>query len=192
MSFREFHYRWQWNLQSSPETLWPLVTDTNRFNRDSGVPNVERIAGSTGSTGSKRRLRLARFGIPIEWEEEPFEWIRPSRFGVVRRYASGPVAMMRVLVELTPSSEGGSTLVYQVWAQPRNAVGLLAIPAEIGALSASRIDRTIRRYDRLAATPRVAIAPTPAFDLLQADTNGSRRSPIVSWRTAPTPLLFPD
>src|SRR4029077_3226830 len=158
MSFREFHYRWQWDLQSSPQTLWPLITDTNRFNRDSGVPNVERVADSPGS---KRRLRLERFGIPVEWEEEPFEWIRPSRFGVVRRYVSGPVATMRVLVELTPSSEGGSTLVYQVWARPRNPLGLLAIPAEIGALSARRIDRTVRRYDELASTPRARIG-TPA------------------------------
>lgn len=51
----------------------------------------------------------------------------------------------------------GCLLVYQVWAQPRNSLGLLAIPAEIGALSARRIDRTIRRYDTLTATPRAEI-----------------------------------
>jgi class 3 adenylate cyclase len=160
---RSFHYRWEWSLQSSPEALWPLVTDTNRFNRDVGVPNVERLAASAGST---RRLRLQRIGVPIEWEEEPFEWTRPSRFGVVRRYISGPVTMMRVLVELTPAGSG-TMLVYQVWAQPKNVLGLLAIPAEIGGLSARRIDRTIRRYDRLASAPgafsnpmgRVRLAP---------------------------------
>jgi class 3 adenylate cyclase len=166
VGFREFHYGWTWNLRSSPEALWPLVTDTNRFNRDVGVPRVERLADSEASNGSAssvgstgfRRLRLKRFGIPIEWDEEPFEWTRPSQFGVVRRYRTGPVAMMRVLVELTPSNDGGCTLGYQVWAQPRNSLGLLAIPAEIGRLSARRIDRTIRRYDGLASTPRATLS----------------------------------
>src|ERR1700754_3562658 len=88
---RTFHYRWEWQLRSSPDALWPLVTDTNRFNRDVGVPHVERAATPATTGGSanvngpdRRRLRLVRFGIPIEWEEEPFEWTRPSRFGVMR------------------------------------------------------------------------------------------------------------
>ncbi|HEX7797758.1 MAG TPA: DUF5939 domain-containing protein, partial [Vicinamibacterales bacterium] len=164
---RTFHYRWEWQLRSSPDVLWPLVTDTNRFNRDVGVPHVERSGGSLASDGlteSKgpgwRRLHLVRFGIPIEWEEEPFEWTRPSRFGVMRRYVSGPVATMRVLVELTPSSSGGAILTYQVWAEPRNALGLFAIPVQIGSLSARRFERTIRHYDQLAQTPRATIATT--------------------------------
>jgi class 3 adenylate cyclase len=164
---RTFHYRWQWQLRSSAHALWPLVTDTNRFNRDVGVPHVERVAGplpsghpKTSSSPGRRRLRLVRFGIPLEWEEEPFEWTWPSRFGVMRRYSSGPVATMRVLVELAPSIDGGSMLTYQVWAEPRNALGLLAIPAQIGALSARRFERTIRHYDHLAQTPRETIAAT--------------------------------
>ena len=150
--FPEFHYRWEWQLRSNPEALWPLITDTNRFNRDIGVPDIERRVDR--ATAGRRRLQLKRFGIAVEWEEEPFEWTRPSRFGVVRRYVSGPVGVLRVLVELTPSADGGCHLVYQVWAQPRNALGLIAIPAQIGILSARRIDRTIRRYDRSATTSR--------------------------------------
>jgi hypothetical protein len=37
----EFHYCWEWRFRSSPERLWPLVADTNRFNRDAGVPELE-------------------------------------------------------------------------------------------------------------------------------------------------------
>jgi hypothetical protein len=70
--------------------------------------------------------------------------------------------MMRVLVELAPSSDGGSTLTYQVWAAPRNVLGLLAIPAHIGALSARNFERTIRHCDQLAQTPRATIATTTA------------------------------
>ena len=40
MGYPEFHYKWEWWLRSSPERLWPFVADTNRFNRDTGLPGV--------------------------------------------------------------------------------------------------------------------------------------------------------
>jgi adenylate cyclase len=149
MPLREFHYRWEFDLKSSPEELWPLVSDTNRFNRDTSVPSVEAISESGGN--ARRRLRLTSFGIPIEWEEQPFEWVRPERFGVVRRYSKGPVAELRVLATLTPLGDSaGTKLVYEVWAQPKNLLGQLAIPIQIGIISARRFARTFRDYDELA------------------------------------------
>src|SRR5947209_8190778 len=141
---KEFHYRWEYDLESSPEELWPLVADTNRFNADAGVPAVE----VRGSKGSARRLRLFKFGIAVEWEEQPFEWIRPYRFGVVRRYTKGPVREMRVQAELKAQPEGGTKLVYQVWAEPRNLLGTLAIPVQIGILSKRSFGKIFRRYDK--------------------------------------------
>ena len=143
---REFHYRWEYELRASPQALWPLVADTNRFNRDAGVPFVERLK----SGGRARRLRLSRFGVRVEWDEEPFEWIRPLRFGVVRRYTSGPVALMRVAAELTERAGGGTRLVYQVWATPRGPLGRAVIPLQIGRISARRFAAVFRRYDELA------------------------------------------
>jgi class 3 adenylate cyclase len=139
----EYHYRWEWRLRSSPEQLWPLVADTNRFNRDAGVPALEP-AGVRPS--GRRLLRLSRLGIPIEWEEEPFEWIEPHRFSVVRRYARGPLAEMRVAVELLGDGDG-TLLVYEVWARPRNLLGRASIPIEIGRRSKARFERAFRSYD---------------------------------------------
>ena len=75
-----------------------MVADTNRFNRDT------RCAGGQEPSESQARTRsdvcgLTSFGIPIEWEEQPFEWVRPQRFGVVRRYSKGPMEELRVLAE---------------------------------------------------------------------------------------------
>jgi adenylate cyclase len=158
---REFHYLWEFALESSPEQLWPLVADTNRFNRDTGVPSVESLQNEGKSLqNARRRLRLSVFGIPVEWEEQPFEWIRPSRFGVVRRYSKGPISELRVVVELTPRAlpsdspfvhqPFGTKLVYEVWARPRNVIGLIAIPIQIGILSARNFARTLQKYDELA------------------------------------------
>ncbi len=141
---REFHYRWEYDLQASPEELWPLVADTNRFNRDAGVPAVEAL----GRAGNARRLRLFKFGVAVEWEEQPFEWIRPYRFGVVRRYTKGPVSEMRVEAELQEREGGGTHLVYQVRATPRNVIGRAAIPVQVGLLSKRSFREIFRRYDR--------------------------------------------
>jgi hypothetical protein len=57
----EFHYRWEFDLKASPEQLWPLVADTNRFNRDAGVPSVEMVNLQAGKN-ARRLLRLSAFG----------------------------------------------------------------------------------------------------------------------------------
>ncbi|HEX8141492.1 MAG TPA: DUF5939 domain-containing protein [Pyrinomonadaceae bacterium] len=161
MGQREFHYRWEYELESSPEELWPLVADTNRFNRDTGVPAIE-VERQAQPSATRRRLRLFLLGQVVEWIEQPFEWIRPYRFGVVRQYTKGPLAEMRVLVELQRRAEGGTRLVYEVWAQPKNILGLAAIPVQIGLLSKRSFTATLRRYDKLArsgAQPLYAEAP---------------------------------
>jgi len=149
--YPEFHYSWQWRLQADPTTLWPLVTDTNHFNHDTSVPAIERYPiTAEPPPNARRQLRLFRLGVPVEWEEEPFEWVQPFRFGVVRNYHSGPVAKMSVVAELKPLPEGGTYLSYRVWARPKNPLGLIAIPAQIGVLSARQFDRVFRQYDQLA------------------------------------------
>ena len=153
MAYREFHYRWEYDLKASPEQLWPFVADTNRFNRDTGVPEVKvQSVDKRAKPEGIRRLSLSRFGVRVEWEEEPFEWIRPHRFGVVRRYLKGPVAQMRVQAELKRKEAGGTQLIYQVWAQPKSALGLTAIPIQIGLISRRSFAAAFRRYDALAAS----------------------------------------
>jgi hypothetical protein len=159
---KEFHYRWEYELEAGPEELWPLVADTNRFNADAGVPAVEAL----GLAGNARRLRLFKFGIAVEWEEQPFEWVRPFRFGVLRQYKKGPVSSMRVEAELheRPQDEGGGTkLIYQVWAEPRNLLGRLAIPIQIGVQARRSFGEIFRRYDREIKAGRPPLyRPSPA------------------------------
>ena len=146
---RELRYRWRNELAAPPDALWPLVADTSRFNRDTRVPPVERRG--TGAN-ARRRLRLRRFGVPLEWEEEPFEWVRPRRFGVVRRYLRGPLVELRVEAELEPRTDGGTTLDYRVRVRPRNVLGLAAAIVQVGLISRRRFAQAFREYDRLAAS----------------------------------------
>ena len=98
MSFREHHSRWEFDLKSTPDKLWPFVADTNRFNRDTGVPKIEVDEAKQRLRNARRKVRLSIYGLPVEWEEQPFEWVRPERFGVERVYNKGPMARLRVLL----------------------------------------------------------------------------------------------
>jgi adenylate cyclase len=144
---REYYYTWTYNLQSTPETLWPLVSDTNRFNRDSGLPPMQLL-------GIQNRIKHVKFKIPlinIEWDEEPFEWTYPYRFGILRRYLTGPLTEMRIDCRLENKESGGTRLVYQVWATSRNILGDLAIPAGIGIYSAKKFSDAFHLYDRITS-----------------------------------------
>lgn len=154
MAKREYHYRWEWRLQASPVQLWPLVADTNRFDRDAGVPAVSRLDADSGELldNSRARVRVRQYGVKLDYVQDPFEWDEPRRFSVTRHFLSGPLLSLRMQADLGEREDGGTDLVYQVWATPRRAVFGIAIPIQIGLLLARRFERTFRRYDELAST----------------------------------------
>ena len=153
---KEYHYHWTYDLQASAEALWPLISDTNRFNRDSGLPPMQLL-------GIQNRIRRVKFKIPfinVIWDEEPFEWTYPYRFGVLRRYHAGPLIELRTDCRLERLENGGTRLDYQTWAKPRNFIGDIAIQAGIGIVAKKRFNDTFNLYDRIASRgdPAYAIA----------------------------------
>ncbi len=153
----EFHYRWEWDFRSVPEVLWPFVADTNRFNRDAELPPVQRIS----TDGSRQRLRLSEFGMTVEWDEYPFEWIRPHYYRVLRRFHRGPLLEIEASAELEPRAEGGTHLVYSMRVVPRTLLGRLAVPFKIGRQGRSRFESAFRRYDEMAVAGKSFLEPTP-------------------------------
>lgn len=166
----QFHYKWQWDLGGTPEALWPFVADTDRFGVDTWLPTLHRLSwpepgrkpSETRVRNRRHMLRLYRFGVPVEWEEEPFEWVRPQRFSVLRRYRRGPVKEMRVVAELTPTGENSTHLVYEVWARPNGILGLAAIPGQIGILSGYAFDKAFRKYAKTVARGGTILLDLPA------------------------------
>lgn len=150
MSFRELHKRWEFDLKSSPERLWPFIADTNRFNRDTGVPRIELEPGQPRLPNARRKVKLTIHGLPVEWEEQPFEWIKPERFGIERTYSRGPLARLRVLAELAPNPAGGTHLVYQLWSTPRNLPGAVAVSLQVNLIVSRRFREAIQKYDSAA------------------------------------------
>ncbi len=171
MAHREFHYCWEYDLKASPEKLWPFVADTNRFNRDTNVPAVEVEPNKRRLRNARRRVRLSILGMPVEWEEQPFEWVRPFRFGVKRTYSKGPVAEMKALAELTSRADGGTRFKYEVDVRPKSLLGFVVIPLQVGILGSRRFRRAFRKYDELAfvEVSSEEIQPAPALSGAASD-----------------------
>ncbi len=147
---REYAFNWTLDLQSTPEALWPLVADTNRFNHDTGLPAVTQTFDAPDARPGMRRLRFTMYGILVEWDEQPFEWVYPYRFSVQRLYRRGPFAEVRVIVELSPRAKGGTRLRYRAWFRPSwPIIGDLAIWGQIGLLSRYSFLRAFRNYDQI-------------------------------------------
>ena len=156
MSEKEYYYCWEWDFKSSPAQIWPLAANTNRFDYDTGLPAYEEDkTAETELENGRHRLRFRMYGVALEWDEEPFEWVAPCRFGVVRNYKPGPlqpIAQLRVLAQFYSKPEGGTHLTYEVWAKPAGLLGHLAIPVQIGILSHRDFGRVFMHYDDMVQT----------------------------------------
>ncbi|HKP47151.1 MAG TPA: DUF5939 domain-containing protein [Pyrinomonadaceae bacterium] len=180
MSYRELHYHWEYDLRSSPEQLWPFVSDTNRFNRDAGVPAVEPTTKKERLKNARRRLRLSVYGMNVEWEEQPFEWVRPSRFGVARTYSKGPMRELRALAQLEPKPSGGTKLSYDVFVKPRSLAGALIVALQFRFVSGRRFARAFHSYDEMAA----GAMPARSNDELKLSPAALERIEIITQRLA--------
>lgn len=146
-------FRWTFELRAPPAALWPLVSNTDRFNRDCGYPSVQLVPPPPDRAGlvtNVRRLRASVAGLVVEWEEQAFEWLEPVRYSVVRDYFSGPVARMVMSCDLAPRADGGTTLTYDMRLTPANLLGRLALPWTIGRRAHAVTERVFRSYDETA------------------------------------------
>jgi class 3 adenylate cyclase len=194
MSLREYHKRWEFDLKSSPERLWPYIADTNRFNRDTGVPQIDVGPADKQLRNARRKIRLGFYGLPVEWEEQPFEWVKPVRFGVERVYSKGPLARLRMRAELTPNSDGGTHLIYEVWSTPRNIPGAVAIPMQLNFVVARRFREYIQKYDDVAFQGIAVETAAPntsqsSFDLQRLATLKQKLIADLETTESPAPKL---
>lgn len=143
----EYYFSWQWDLQSSPQTIWSFAADTNRFNRDTGQPEIEMLENVKGV----KRVRMKLPILQVEWLEEPFEWTYPYSFGIVRIYRKGPIDEMRVQANFDPQTGGGTCVRYQTWIRTNNILAQLTIPFAIGVIAKNRFEKVFRYYDSLAS-----------------------------------------
>lgn len=121
MNNEQIHFKWDWQLSSSPDSLWDMVSDTNRLFKHLKLPSVQ--AADISYEAKKGHLQLSYDSIKYSdaWIEEPYEWEYPFRLGVKRNYKNGPYKEFNLQIDLYPNARG-TRLQYQVWITPGNAI----------------------------------------------------------------------
>jgi adenylate cyclase len=106
------------DLNSDRGALWCAVGDTERLNRAIGLGQLELTPNSDGSA-ARFVVRTVSAGIPLEYEERPFEWVEGERFSVRRTHRSGVMKGMDTAFALTERTEGGTRVTVRIAIDPR-------------------------------------------------------------------------
>jgi eukaryotic-like serine/threonine-protein kinase len=166
------HYDWVWQLEASPEQLWPHVSNTDRLNRAAGLPPVQFTTEADADDGVRRFGRIRRTGVTATWREHPFEWVEARRMGVLREFVQGPFQWVISLTELAPRPGGGTSLAHRVRVEPRGLLGRTVAAVEIGIKGHRAVDRIYRRIDA-ALTGKLGGLEDPFEE--PAELSGARR-----------------
>lgn len=143
------HISWQWQLKSSPEELWPLITDTNQLFKDIRQPSIQSAHLTNNVEPGLIQLSYNSINRYEVWEEEPYEWEYPFRFGVERHYQSGPYKDLKILIDLQPNRDGTQIKV-ELHAQPRISILSLLTTLKLKTLVKKRLKNILYKYDQSA------------------------------------------
>ncbi len=163
-----------------PDRLWGLVADTDRLNQAVGLPAV-RYRYEEGTSGRRRLIGAMRlYGIPLEWEEKPYEWIRPVWHQVERVFTSGLVRSYRFGVRLAPWQAGTEVTVFGRFV-PRYAA---ARPA-VRLIGGSQIRAYARWIERNASAAPATVAMVAIGRPDADEANAQRIARAIAGRLEP-------
>ncbi|NVB85170.1 MAG: protein kinase [Kofleriaceae bacterium] len=153
-------YSFEWELQSSPEALWPFVSNTEKMNRATGLApvrfEIESMGKSSPNTTGNQRVA----GLNLKWREHPYEWIEGSRHVVLRVFEKGVLRWYVSEVSLERTAGGGTKLRNTVRLEPRGFIARLLAKWELGMKYRRKLDKVYTRIDSvLSAGPRPEIDP---------------------------------
>jgi class 3 adenylate cyclase len=137
---RTFH----WRFANPPEAIWPILSDTVRFNEAAGLPRyaVEETLQPDGSVLYEGRLKQGP--VRLHWREIPVNRVANRWFEHRRAFYGGPLKELTARIELSPAEGGGCAADYTLTATPANLLGRLL-------LAAGFFEKTARTFAALAA-----------------------------------------
>jgi eukaryotic-like serine/threonine-protein kinase len=144
---RVLQFEFQWELESSPRQLWPLVTNTDRLDRAIGFAPVTYKTRYEPGRGARTIAEGRKAGMVEVGEEHPYEWIEPRRMGVLREYTQGPFRWMVSVVELLPRPRGGTTLIHHLRLEPSSWKIRLGSRWGVGVSLRKSLERVYQRID---------------------------------------------
>jgi len=106
------------DLASDRTPLWCAVGDTERMNRAIGLGRLQ-LTPLTGASAARFVVRTVSAGLPMEYEERPFEWVEGERFSVLRVLHGGVMKSMETSFRLESLPNAGTRVHVRISIEPR-------------------------------------------------------------------------
>jgi adenylate cyclase len=113
------------SFEHAPDLLWPIISNTDQVNAAAGMPAVTILTRALPQGGSELSVETTDLGLPLRYEELPYEWSAPHFLRVERIYTQGPALYICFEVQLTPTANGGSEVLVQIHIVPKLPLFLL-------------------------------------------------------------------
>ncbi|WP_437813912.1 DUF5939 domain-containing protein [Sorangium sp. So ce1078] len=98
-------WRFSFELDASPEELWPILIDTDRLDRAMRLPLIAYAEQDGLLRGASRVL-----GYAFQWTELPWAWVAEKEMRALRVYDNGIATHLSIAFFLAPSGAGGTRL----------------------------------------------------------------------------------
>ncbi len=154
---------WTWHFDLPPERLWPVLSDTNRFNEAMGLPPyvLEEIPQPNGTVLRRGKGKAA--GFTLEWEEKPYEWVYGRHFRQARVFSKGPFRAFGPIFDIEAQG-GGSKVSYALEWEPLTIMGRL-FGKKLAAKAGAAVEKRILEAVAFAKGERPTMFDLPAPEL---------------------------
>jgi len=143
-------FTWSIQLSASPEELWPFVSDTNQIFRLLGAPSVKKTQLTRSAPKGFIEVTNSHLSSYSLWEQEPYFWEKPYRYGTTRNYKVGLIKQMKYQVDLIPNKDG-TLLNTRVWITPARQQLFFFAKFYIERVLKLRYFRILREYDKCSS-----------------------------------------
>ncbi len=157
-SSADYHFRQERFFSKPPAAVWPLASDTARFNELAGLKPYT-VEERVDPDGRVRRFARSNIGpLPMRWEEGYGEWRENRQWTIVREFETGPMRRMEVSTELRAEGDG-CRLFFAVDAETSGLLGLIAkafglLDRECANILAA-IERLVRESENKSEAKRI-------------------------------------
>ncbi len=142
-----FSHSWQVESSSTPEQLWPILTDTNRLFRDLGEFPVEQTNLTHKNRKGFRELTYEPLHRTDMWEEEPYQWEKPYHLSVKRNYKSGYLKELLITLDISPT-EDGSVVTFRFRGEANRLTGYIYNKWRFNSRFRFRLRKLLYTYDQ--------------------------------------------
>ncbi len=113
---------WTYDLDLTPQALWPVLADSSRMNRALGVAEMKFEDRDGVRYGSSKPG-----GVPHAWVEVPWNWVVGQWLESVRLYERGFSKVVFAAFHLEPLGPAKTRVYVYFGAIPRGLVGRVAL-----------------------------------------------------------------